>query len=186
MELAHLDNLHCLLRWNALHPRHVKAKAALVLLTAGCRLNADEYEIHSATIPDAQVALSKADDGLKTMYTSMEPFQAAAARRLFHALELLSIEPLPSRVAGGPGRLQGTRKVYPTAAFLASRAVPEMSHLMDEYQVVGRLIVAIQEGKNSKNNWFLEGCHDALVKLSRRLNSFRTLLQSAPPSILET
>ncbi|MFO0952336.1 MAG: hypothetical protein U0835_14535 [Isosphaeraceae bacterium] len=176
MEAVAADHLAALGRWNVVSERDVLAYTASLLLEAGVRIKAADFELPEATVAAAKAGCAAASEGMARLRPTFEAFADAAARRMSVALGLLQNEQVAGRVAGGPIRRTASQNIYPTAAFLAKHAAGETPALMKCQKLLARMIMSIQEGKNSNNRRLLEATADVSTALYVQAKKFQQLL----------
>ncbi|WP_165234889.1 hypothetical protein [Aquisphaera insulae] len=184
MQVRRGDNLSALLRWNVVHPRAEKAEAAALLLRAGLKVRAEDFELDAPTLPAAEAALARASDGERRVIAALEPFAEAAARRLTATVGLLERDDVAERGAGGPGRRDEARRIYPSAAFLATEVVGRTAGLMGSAKVLAHLVLRIRDEKKPKEA-LLESAFAAGQRLRAGVDDIRRILDRTSATFLE-
>jgi Zn-dependent protease with chaperone function len=173
LEATRDDHLEVSKRWQKCQDQAVTAELALVLLKAGNRIKAADHGLKQASQEAAQAALMKAERAMTEIAQALEPFNAAAARRLTLALGLLESDDVAARVPGGPALRDEVRALYPCVAHLASRVLNDSIPLIRARVVLSPLIDTFNQGNNQKNQPLINAILRASSQLCDRLGEFK-------------
>jgi hypothetical protein len=172
MQVRREEHVAALERSNVVHVRAVKAEAAVLLLKAGQKIRAEEFDLDAPTLASAEAALASARDARRRLDQALEPFAESAARRLTTTVGLLERDDVAERGAGGPIRRVEAHTIYSTAAFLATQVVGETPSLMRSMQVLGHLVLRIQAEKKPKDA-LLEAAYEVALRLRGEVDALR-------------
>lgn len=172
------SSLQARAHWDDQQLTWVQAETAFVFLKVGERFNPADLQLEEASIEEAEEASQRAAAGRRAQAERSEPFVGAAGRRLTMLLAMLESDVVATRVPDGPARRDEARTLYPCAAHLASRIVPELAELMGFQQILGNLLRPLAEGKSRVAAARANAClrvgdrlHQALRDLQGRLGN---------------
>ncbi|QEH34605.1 hypothetical protein OJF2_31460 [Aquisphaera giovannonii] len=184
MQVLRGENLSALLRWNTVHPRAEKAEAAALLLRAGLKIKAEEFELDTPTLAAAEAAVARWRESERRVISSLEPFAEALARRLAATVGLLERDDVAERGAGGPARRVEARAIYPTAAFLATQVAGQTPGVMSSIRVLAHLVLRIRDEKKPKEA-LLEAAYAVAQRLLGRIDDLRRSLGRTTASFIQ-
>ena len=163
-------------RWGEANRQATHAEAALALFKADKKVKPEVVHLPRATVAAAEAALNSAETTTELALAGFEPFGVAAAERIGLALGLLELDLVVGRVPDGAVLRDEARAIYPAAAVLGARVVPELSQFVPAINALGFLINLYQSGKNDKDqamiNALLRGTrhlHDRLTRLKWKI-----------------
>ena len=159
--------------WGEANRQATHAEAALSLFKADKKVKPEVVNLPRATISAAEAALDSANATTESALAGFEPFGTAAAERLGLALGLLELDLVVGRVPDGVVLRDEARSLYPAAAVLGGRVVPELSRLVPAIGALGFLINLYHSGKNDKDQAMI----NALLRGTRLLHERLTQLK---------
>jgi Zn-dependent protease with chaperone function len=181
---AREKNVDALRTWDELDPKLVLARCAGELLRSHVKMYkkvANEYGLESGTIEAAEEAKGRLEATFQKLSASLEPFEAAAARRLALALSLLESDEVAGRVPEGEARRDEARALYPCAALLGNRVIRELPALSRASREVVVLVNNLNDGDKGQNQELRNACLRAGRALRERLQGVATALGTSVP-----
>lgn len=145
--------------------RLTKAEAALMLLKAGYRVHADDWELDAPTIKAAEAARDRAQAELEGLTTRIESYTQAASRRLIQALAMLEVDVVADRVSDGRDRREEARVLYPCTAHLGTNVVVPLGSLLQARNALV-MILGLHRGDKDAGN---EPLINAILRGANRL-----------------
>jgi predicted Zn finger-like uncharacterized protein len=155
------------------YERLCKAESALLILSAGLKVDPSEMEIKSATTQAAESARDKALTTLREVDADCEPFWAAAARRLTQALAILEADQVADRIPDGLERREEARALYACAAHLGNVYSAAMNPVVRHRSALIGLITACQNAKHTNDEKVGKVLLKASGALAESLESLR-------------
>ncbi|MGO9469567.1 MAG: M48 family metalloprotease [Isosphaeraceae bacterium] len=149
------------------------AELALIYLKNKLPIEAAPFELKAATARSAEGARDRALRELLELEGISEPFAAAAAARLTHALGILQADPVADRVKSGRERREEARALYLCAAHLGASVVGPLARVAHHRMVLMGVVQAIEASKDQQNELLLNALSLAAAKLHEMLEEFR-------------
>jgi len=149
------------------------AELALTFLKCNIPIDAAPFELKEATSRSAEGARDKAERELLKLESTSEPFVAAAAARLTHALAILQADPVADRVESGRERREEARALYLCAAHLGASVAGPLLRVAHHRRLLMGAVQAIQASKDQQNELLLNAVTRAAGKLHEVLEEFR-------------
>ena len=159
-------------RWKQWFNEAASAELASMLLEAGAKIKADEFNLESATRRGADDKLQRSEAAAARALAALEPFTQAAVRRLTTALAILESDTVAARIPDGLALREEARALYPCAAHLGSRVTGETPLAYRASIVLKRLLAAYQAGKNQGNQPLVNAILRTSALLRERLEEF--------------
>ena len=159
--------------WDRADDREAQAEAAVALFHAGRAAPADWVDRARPTLAAAQAARDAAARDAAAALAEGDAYVAPAAERLALALGLLELDMVAARVPDGLVLRDEARALYPVAAHLAGRVVPELGRLIPALGAVRLLIGQYQAGKNAED----EAMANAVLRGARLVHERLTALR---------
>jgi hypothetical protein len=181
---ARAANIEALNTWVELDPKLVLARCAQVLMASNVKMYkkvAKEYGLESGTIEAAEKASRTLEATFQRLSTALEPFEAAAARRLERALGLLESEMFAGRLPGAEALREEARALYPCAAMLGNRLIRELPELSRALRELTVLVNNLNDGDKGTNQALRDACLRAGRTVHERLQGLATTLGNAVP-----
>ena len=141
------DNLGAGRRVVDARERLYRAEAALVMLAADIKIDAESFGLTAPNRRSAEAARDGAEADLKRIAADRGPFASAAARRVTRALAILQADAIAGAVPDGRDRREEARALYPCVAHLGANVAPETAVLARHRRLVLGMVENYQAGK---------------------------------------
>jgi predicted Zn finger-like uncharacterized protein len=160
-------------RWKERFADSATAESASLLLEAGFKIKAADFDLEAATSRAANEKLQWTEAATARAFEVLAPFTQAAARRLTTALAILESETVVVRIPDGKALRDEARALYPCAAHLGSRVTGETPPVYRASVVLNRLLTLHQQGNNQGNQALTSAILRTSALLQDRLDEFR-------------
>lgn len=108
-------------RYDAAEASLLAAGEANSLLDVGLSVKAKDFQLHSGRPDDVEDKLSRSRDAVQNLGSRMLEFESAAEDRLSHALRLLQLKAVWSKIEDGEELHLEVRRIFPDAQFISSQ-----------------------------------------------------------------